>query len=148
MKQIILMLFSLLVLPSCSKDDGVKEVEPPAGVERSIRVVVGSEVFNATLYDNATTEAFRAMLPLTVNMREFNGNEKYYDLSGSLPTESVRPATIRNGDIMLYGSQTLVLFYKTFSSSYSYTRIGKINNASGLKAALGTGNVTIKFELE
>jgi len=54
----------------------------------------------------------------------------------------------RNGDIMLYGSRTLVLFYETFSSSYSYTSIGIVNDVSRYASALGSGNVTVSFELE
>ena len=88
------------------------------------------------------------MLPLTVNMVELNGNEKYVDLPRSLPTSAANPGTIQNGDLMLYGSSTLVLFYKTFSTSYSYTKMGRIDDVTGLVAALGTGNVRVTFELE
>jgi len=48
---------------------------------------------------------------------------------------------------MLYGSNTLVLFYQTFSTSYNYSRIGRIANPAGLADALGLGNTTVKFEL-
>src|SRR4051812_40400255 len=94
----------------------------------------------ATVSDNATARVFAAMLPLTLNMTDVNANEKYYELATKLPASASSPGTIQAGDVMLYGSSGLVLFYKTFSTSYSYTRIGKIDDASGLVAALGAGN--------
>lgn len=106
-------------------------------MNRRMTIRVGGRSFDATLEDNAAARAFAALLPLTVTMNELNGNEKYYYLSENLPTESYRPGTIRNGDLMLYGSTCVVLFYETFSSSYSYTRIGRLGDPSGLASALG-----------
>ena len=110
-----------------------------------MRVTVGSAVFSATLSNDKAARAFAKMLPLTLNMRDVNANEKYCELQSSLPTNESEPRTIQIGDVMLYESNGLVLFYKTFSTSYSYTQIGKVDDASGLAAALGTGNVTVTF---
>ena len=104
--------------------------------------------FSASLSNNATATAFKELLPLTINMSELNGNEKYFDLSKDLPSNASNPGTIQTGDLMLYGANTLVLFYKTFSTPYNYTRIGRIDNPSGLAVALGSGNKTVKFELD
>ena len=113
-----------------------------------MRLTIGNSTFTATLYDNETVTAFKSHLPLTVDMTELNGNEKYADLSRSLPTNAANPVTIQAGDLRLYGSSTLALFYKTFSTSYSYTRLGRIDDVTGLVAALGTGNVLVTYELE
>jgi hypothetical protein len=113
-----------------------------------MKITIGSNTFNGTLYNKATTTAFKAKLPMTINMTELNGNEKFFDFSDNLPTNASDPGTIQTGDLMLYGSNTLVLFYKTFSTSYNYTRLARIDNPSGLAAALGSGNITVKFELK
>jgi hypothetical protein len=69
-------------------------------------------------------------------------------LRRACPTNESNPGTIKSGDLMLYGSNTFVLFYETFSSSYSYTKLGKISNTTGLVAALGTGNVTVSISIK
>ena len=113
-----------------------------------MKIRIGSNDFNATLYDNETADAFKKLLPLTIKMDELNGNEKKYDFSKNLPTDSANPKTINNGDLMIWGSNTLVLFYKTFPTQYSYTKLGRIDDPSGLENAVGTGNVTVTFEPE
>ena len=102
-------------------------------------------IFTATMEQNSTAEAFRALLPLTLEMQELNGNEKYHYLSQALPTNRTKVGTIHAGDIMLYGDNCVVVFYETFTTSYQYTPIGHITNPKGLKEALGIGSVTINF---
>ena len=104
--------------------------------------------FTAALEDNATARAFRALLPMTISMTELNGNEKYFRLSDNLPVNASNPGTIQIGDLMIYGSRTLVLFYKSFPTSYEYTRLGRINDTKGLAAAVGSGSVKVTFEQE
>ena len=100
------------------------------------------------LEDNPTARAFAQMLPLTLDMPDLNDNEKHARLPRSLPTNAARPGTIRTGDVLLYGSDTLVVFYKTFPSSYSYTRIGRVTKIDGLVEALGTGSPRISFTVD
>jgi hypothetical protein len=115
---------------------------------KQITITVGSKIFKATVIDSPTTEAFTALLPLTINMKDLNGNEKYFDLPQELPTNAFNPTTIQNGNLLVYGSTTLVLFYKSFSNSYSYTRIGSVDDPAGLAKALGPGNITVTFNVE
>ena len=84
-------------------------------------------------------------LPLTITMNDLNSNEKYYNLSSALTTKSERVGSIKRGDFMLYGNNCLVLFYESFSTSYSYTKIGYIENTDGLKDSLGMGSIEITF---
>ena len=134
---------------SCIKDDEPIITEENSAMENGkIQITVNSQTFTATLLDNESAMAFKEMLPLTIDMTELNSNEKYYDLPTSLPTNSSNPGTIKNGDLMLYGSKTLVLFYKSFSTSYSYTKLGSVDDVTGLVAALGSGNVSVSFQSE
>lgn len=114
---------------------------------QTLQIHVESQSFAAILYDNDTTRALIKNLPLTITMSEMNGNEKYHYLSESLPTHASRPAGIRAGDLMLYGSDCLVLFYKSFSTSYNYTPLGRIDDPAGLSEALGTGDVQVSFQI-
>ena len=113
-----------------------------------MKITIGSRTFTATLYENPTVAALKAMLPLTVEMTELNGNEKYFHLATDLPVDAEKPGTIQAGDLMLWQSNSLVLFYKSFRTSYSYTKLGRVDDASGLAAAVGSGNITVRFELE
>lgn len=112
-----------------------------------MKITIGTSVFTATLTDTETTTAFQEMLPMTINMSELNGNERFFYFATTLPSNA-SPGAIQVGDLMLYGNNCLVLFYENLNTSYSYSRLGKIDNTTGLVAALDSGNVTIKLELE
>ena len=95
--------------------------------------------------NNLAARAFAGQLPLTLDMADLNSNEKHAELPNALPVSASRPGTIHNGDLMLYGSSTLVVFYVTFDSSYSYTRLGRVDDTNGLAQALGQRMVRINF---
>src|SRR4051812_17487504 len=108
-------------------------------------MTVGERRFPITLADTEAARAFAAMLPLSIDMTDLNSNEKHGELPRALPTSASRPGTIRNGDLMLYGSRTLVVFYLTFNSSYSYTHLGRVDDPAELAQTLGSGSVRIEF---
>ena len=112
----------------------------------TMQMKIGDKEYSVVLNDNNTTKALRELLPMTVTMAEFNGNEKYYLLHNSLPSRPEHIGQIKSGDIMLFGDDSLVVFYKDFKTTYSYTRIGHIENAADLEQTLGRGSVTITFE--
>jgi hypothetical protein len=113
----------------------------------TIHLQVGSKTFTAKVFDNESVQTLLAKLPITITMIELNGNEKYYQLPNRLPTNSEDVRTIKSGDLMLYGSDTLVLFYKSFTTSYSYTRLGYVEEVAGLEQAFGGGSVQVAFSV-
>ena len=142
----------LLMLAGCDAAQPGTSALPTAAVAANVQpeesrmwMTVGERRFAFILADTHAAHEFAAMLPLSINMADLNSNEKHAELPKSLPTDATRPGTIRNGDLMLYGSRTLVVFYLTFSSSYSYTRLGRVDSPSGLAQALGSGSARIEF---
>ena len=108
----------------------------------NIKVIVDGKKYNVKVEENKTAQSLVNMLPLELNMSELNGNEKYIYLDKTLPTNSYSPKHIEVGDMMLYGNDCLVVFYKSFDTPYSYTKIGHIENFVNL----GTKDVVVKFE--
>ena len=100
--------------------------------EMKIKIFIGEKVFDAILEENPSTREFMKKLPIEVEMTELNGNEKYYKFGEKFPSNDKKIGEIRVGDLMLYDSSYLVIFYKNFSTSYSYTKLGKIENPANL----------------
>ena len=108
----------------------------------TMKVIINKKEYIINLEDNETVKSFISSLPQELEMSELNGNEKYIYLDKSLPTNSENIKRIKAGDVMLYGNNCLVIFYKSFNTSYSYTKIGHIDNLPDL----GDGNIKVTFE--
>ncbi|MBE6157184.1 MAG: hypothetical protein E7160_00090 [Firmicutes bacterium] len=109
---------------------------------KSVKAIINGKEYKIDLEDSETANSFVDLLPQELNMRELNGNEKYIYLDTTLPTNSSNPKRINAGDVMLYGDNCLVIFYKSFDTSYSYTKIGHIDNLPNL----GNDSISVKFE--
>jgi hypothetical protein len=142
----IIFLIMAINFSACAQGSGSNNQVKESNVR--IKIEIGNNEFTAIIYENETANNFIARLPVTINMQELNGNEKYYNFPESLLNGSPQsPGTINTGDIMLWSSNCLVLFYKTFSTSYRYVKIGRIENVTGLENALGRGNVNVTFSV-
>ena len=149
----LLILISLIMVTGCSEKNRINnnkknqqensiDVDSSNEVIKSVKAIINEKEYTINLEDNETANSFANLLPQELNMSELNGNEKYIYLDTTLPTNSSNPKRINAGDVMLYGNNCLVIFYKSFDTSYSYTRIGHIDDLPNL----GNGNITVKFE--
>ena len=140
------LLIVLTLISPVSQSHAQHTAQDNGSMSNRITITIGEKEFAATLADNPTAEAFRKLLPLSITMSELNGNEKLFRLPANLPTQESVPSSIQAGDLMLYGPRTVVLFYKSFPTTYSYTRIGRIDDPTGLAVAVGSGSVAVKVQ--
>lgn len=126
------------------------EIEDKAGNDMiKIKITAGESTFTAALLNNETSLGLIDYFPMTIQMTELNGQEKFYNLPATLTSSiSERPPTIQSGDIMCWSGNCLVLFYTTYSNSYGgYVPLGKVDDPSGLANALGSGDIEVTWAL-
>ena len=141
---ILLIVLFLFVITGCNsrKIESKNEVEKRSDNIKSVSVVIEEKEYILNLEDSETAKEFVSMLPIDLDMSELNGNEKYINLDKNLKTNPYNPKRINAGDVMLYGDNCLVIFYKSFDTTYSYTKIGHIDNLDDL----GNGDIKVRFE--
>lgn len=113
-----------------------------------MNVNINGHDFTATLEQNAAVDALVEMMrgsAVTLQMSDYSGFEKVGSLGTSLPASN-QQTTTQAGDIVLYNSSQIVIFYG--SNSWSYTRLGHIDDLSGWTEALGDGSVSVTFTLQ
>ena len=130
-------------------DEGAEQnAKEEETMDRKMIIEIGGKHFTATLEDNKAADTLAEMMqedPVTVQMSDYGGFEKVGDLGTELLTSN-RQTTTQAGDIVLYQGNQIVIFYG--SNSWSYTRLGRIDDLTGWEAALGDGDVTVTFALE
>lgn len=141
-KKILLVLIVILITGCSNNKVELPKENNDLGVNNQVKVLIDKKGYTINLEDNETAKEFVNMLPLELNMNELNGNEKYVYLDRKLPVNPSNINKINVGDVMIYGNDCLVIFYKSFTSSYSYTKIGHIDNLPNL----GNDSISVKFE--
>ena len=142
-KIIILVIFILLILIiffiknndkniNNEINDTSKTINREEIKDMSVIISINNREYSVDLEDNDTVKELLKLLPINMNMTDLNNNEKYIYLDNTFTTNSFNPKRIEKGDIYLYGNNCLVIFYKSFDTNYSYTKIGHINNLEDL----------------
>lgn len=117
-----------------------------------IRITTGDNSFTATLADNSSSEALKQCLAqgnVSIRMNDYGDMEKVGSLGFSLPRND-RQTTTGPGDLILYQGNSFVIYYD--SNSWSFTRLGKVDNVSTREQMLqllgGKGEITVTLSLE
>lgn len=113
--------------------------------DMKLKISVNGTELTATLVDSTAAKGLAEKLkdePATVTLNEYGGFEKVGKLPWSL-TKTDESIVTEAGDIMLYQGNQMTIFYN--SNSWSYTRLGHIDNITGegLAKLFGEGNITV-----
>ena len=143
MKKALLIVIFCLLLTGCQNSFTTQNNDIKRSDEKvsDIKVTINDKDYTLKLENNNTVEEFINLLPQEFTMSELNGNEKYVYMDNYLTINSYNPKHIEKGDVMLYGNNCLVIFYKSFDTPYEYTKIGHIDNLENL----GNKSITARF---
>lgn len=115
------------------------------GYAQRMNLEINNKIYSVVLENNITTEALRSRLPMTLNMEDLYGSEKYAYITEPLPMQPQRMDTINAGDVLLWGNDCLVIFYNHVSTLDEYTKIGHIENVEDLAITAGSDSVNVTW---
>ncbi|OYQ67960.1 cyclophilin-like fold protein [Aerococcus sp. 1KP-2016] len=100
--------------------------------------------YEAVFYENELTEILVDAMPFTIDLRDFMGQEKVGSIPIKLPSlKAQQVGTVEKGHLYLWANTDLVLFYKTFDTTYSYVNIGYFKNAKEVDALVSATEITV-----
>ena len=129
-----------------SDDNSTTKEDETANMKLTLKID-GIEV-DVIWADNDSVKALKNLAKdgLTINMSKYGGFEQVGSIGSTLPSSDTR-ITTSPGDIVLYSSNQIVIFYD--SNTWSYTKLGHINlSKSELTDLLGDEDVVISLGLK
>lgn len=149
-KIIIISIFILFILNfvSCKNDSNYETITDSKGEEvmNLLELKIEDSILNVTWENNSSVEALKALANngLSISMHKYSNFEQVGSIGYTLPSNDKRIKTIP-GDIVLYSSNQIVIFYG--SNTWEYTKLGHINlDAEELKELLGNNDVNITIK--
>ena len=147
MKRILWLLVAILITGCTKKNETFAQT-----MEQKMYITIGEETHTVTMEDNVGTRALMAALQadnITYTADDYGNFEKVGYVGQSFPTDNHQIATSA-GDLVLYNGDNICIFYG--SNSWSYTRIGKLDNLSAEEVRqfvkAGGGEVSITLSLQ
>ena len=126
--------------PSVSQPESSQSAGDASSEEDAmLKITVGDQEFLASFEDNSSAREFQALLaqgPLTIQM---------VGALGSTLTRNDQRITTQPGDVILYQGNQITIYYGT--NTWSFTRLARITDLTGLTEALGTDTVQVTFSL-
>ena len=143
MRKIFYTILITIFLTACSVSNeiNIKDEARENKNMNEITLKINDNDYNIILEDNETVSDFINYMPLNLSMNELNGNEYYSYLDFALKNNPENINNIKAGDVMLYGNNCIVIFYKSFTTTYKYTRIGHIDSIDNLEQDLNSGKI-------
>ena len=140
----------ILLLTACSSEKASIQTTETNREEpkKMLSIKINGTAFQLELANNRTAKELQKILPNKFSMEDLHQNEKFFDLPENLLRNELAVGKIEAGDVVLYGDRTLVIFYRSFETSYSYTWIGKILDSEELERVVGNSAVKIKIQKE
>ena len=161
---IIAMLMLILSMAACTRAQNVAEREESGAAETaetgkmtdtdetdadgeaiSMKMMINDTEVNVSWENNESVRALSELAAegdVTIGMNAYGGFEQVGPIGKSLPCSDTDIRT-QAGDIMLYASDSMVIFYG--SNSWAYTRLGRITDKSEaeLEELLSGSGVTV-----
>lgn len=117
--------------------------------EKEMIIKINGQTIPVTWEDNESVTELKKQAeqrPIVVQMSKYGGFEQVGSLGRTYPSNDTR-ITAQNGDIVLYSSNQIVMFYS--SNTWAYTRLGKINlSEHEIAGLLSNENVTLTISVE
>ena len=117
-------------------------------MNKTLFLKIGNTEVDVNWHDNDSVTALKKLAKegLTIEMHMYGGFEQVGSLGTSITSDDTR-ITTSPGDIVLYSSNQIVIFYD--SNTWAYTKLGHINlSKSELTDLLGDEDVTITLSLK
>lgn len=152
MKKILtaLLLIISFVLVGCNSNNSINNSTSSENTiisdveDKTLKLYIDDIEINVTWENNASVNALKELETITVNMHQYGGFEQVGSI-GKTITSNDKQITTDPGDIVLYSSNQIVIFFG--SNTWSYTKLGHLNlNQDELNNILDKSNVILRIE--